>query len=313
MTTDGDFWQPDPDGYQHRTYGGPEPTPEVVEAVEAKLGYTLPGSYVALLRTRNGGFPVNDRHPATSTTWAPDHVAVTGFFGIGPKLLAAQEDALDGGYPPLGVYIADCPTAGHDLIALDYRDCGPSGGPAVVHIDQKSDFQVTHLASNFASFVAQLRPGSDYDGLPGQHRAEARERIWTAQFSPLLNSLLVFYPDRSLAPKLRGLASVILAEKGCFALHDDPLSHLMYDTQFLLASFRFRLTTPNAYLLMYDTMLANVDKDHFGTRGYSPRFVEAWLASCLRTDRLEHATAGLRFTGEAEIEVLTKLERYRIP
>jgi hypothetical protein len=28
-------------------------------------------------------------------------------------------------YPNIGIYFGNCPSGGHDMIALDYRTCGP--------------------------------------------------------------------------------------------------------------------------------------------------------------------------------------------
>lgn len=67
------------------------------------------------------------------------------------------------GYPAIGVYFASCPSAGHDMIAFDYRDCGHDGEPRVVHVDQEDDYQITVLAPDFVTFVQSLRPEEDYD------------------------------------------------------------------------------------------------------------------------------------------------------
>lgn len=163
------FW--DAGEYADATYLGGYPTDDVVASVEAGLGFRLPTSYVALMRTRNGGMPRNTCCPAPSrTTWAEDHVALSAIMGIGPE----KESSLAGrfgsrffveewGYPEIGVYFADCPSAGHDMIAFDYRDCGPDGEPRVVHVDQEAGYRITVLAPDFADFVRALRPKSDYD------------------------------------------------------------------------------------------------------------------------------------------------------
>lgn len=42
------------------------------------------------------------------------------------------------------------------MVMLDYSNCGPSGEPEVVHIDQEFDYRKTFLAPDFASFVNGL-------------------------------------------------------------------------------------------------------------------------------------------------------------
>ena len=66
-------------------------------------------------------------------------------------------------YPAIGVAICDCPSAGHDMIFLDYRACGPQGEPAVVHVDQENDYKITHLTDSFEEFVRGLEHESLYD------------------------------------------------------------------------------------------------------------------------------------------------------
>jgi SUKH superfamily protein len=63
-------------------------------------------------------------------------------------------------YPDIGIYFADCPSAGHDMIALDYRE---PGEPRVVHVDQEVDYRITKLAPDFATFVSGLVDDSAFD------------------------------------------------------------------------------------------------------------------------------------------------------
>jgi hypothetical protein len=67
------------------------------------------------------------------------------------------------GYPDIGIYFGNCPSAGHDMICLDYRKNGKNGEPEVVHVDQEYDYKITFLAENFESFVKGLVDDSVYD------------------------------------------------------------------------------------------------------------------------------------------------------
>ncbi|MEU5565053.1 SMI1/KNR4 family protein [Micromonospora musae] len=143
-------------------------TDETLHAVEAQLGHKLPIAYVDLARRHNGGSLARDAHPAPNrTSWAEDHVGIytlaaierTAQFSLCGGLGSAFWIA-EWGYPDIGIYIADCPSAGHDMIALDYRS---PGEPAVVHVDQKRNYHITLLAPNFETFVTGLVDESEYD------------------------------------------------------------------------------------------------------------------------------------------------------
>ncbi|MEV6370399.1 SMI1/KNR4 family protein [Micromonospora musae] len=141
---------------------------ETLRAVEAQLGHKLPIAYVDLARRHNGGSFARDAHPAPNrTSWAGDHVGVHALAAIGRtaqfSLCGEFGNAFwlaEWGYPDIGIYIADCPSAGHDMIALDYRS---PGEPAVVHVDQERNYQITVLAPDFETFVTGLVDESEYD------------------------------------------------------------------------------------------------------------------------------------------------------
>ncbi len=156
------FWEPSE--YGEREYTEPPPSAELIESVERELGYKLPASYLELAQTQNGGLPRKTCHrAAVPTTWARDHVAICGIFAVGRAKsyslcghLGSEFWPEEWGYPAIGVYFADCPSAGHDMLCLDYRDCGPSMEPKVVHIAQESDYKITPVAENFAAFICGL-------------------------------------------------------------------------------------------------------------------------------------------------------------
>ena len=163
------FW--DDNWYALKEYVSDPPSDELIASVEEELGYKLPAVYIWLMKQHNGGIPVNTCYPCNEPTcWAEDHVAITGIFGIGREKiyslcgeLGSQFMIDEWEYPAIGVAICDCPSAGHDMIFLDYRACGPQGEPAVVHVDQENDYKITHLADSFEEFIRGLEHESLYD------------------------------------------------------------------------------------------------------------------------------------------------------
>ncbi len=156
------FWK-DSD-YARKEYVEEKPNEELIKEIENELGYKLPGFYIELMLNQNGGIPVNTCFPTSErTSWAENHVAIHGFLGIGREKthslcgeLGSQFMIEEWGYPDIGVYFGDCPSAGHDMICLDYRNCGKDGYPQVVHVDQEDDYKITFLAENFEIFVRGL-------------------------------------------------------------------------------------------------------------------------------------------------------------
>jgi hypothetical protein len=163
------FWEPSE--YALRQYVGAPLTAEVIAAVERELGYKLPESYIELMRFQNGGIPRRTNHRTKEPTlWAHDHIAIAGIYSVGgdkPYSLLGRFGSQfwvdEWRYPPIGVYFADCPSAGHDMMCLDYRACGPNGEPQVVHIDQERDYRIVVVAENFEAFIRGLEDDSAFD------------------------------------------------------------------------------------------------------------------------------------------------------
>jgi hypothetical protein len=163
-----DFWQKSE--YSKREYEAEPVTNGLVSLVEESLGYKLPSAYVELMRTQNGGIPKRTCYRMKQrTSWSLDHIAITGIYGISmskPNALCGEFNSEfwidEWGYPPIGVYFADCPSAGHDMLCLDYSLGGPNVEPRVVHVDQELDYRVTVLAETFEEFVLGLEPDENF-------------------------------------------------------------------------------------------------------------------------------------------------------
>ena len=164
-----DFWEQSE--YAAKNYVSAPLTEETIISVEQELGYKLPAAYIELMRTQNGGIPKNTAFPTGErTSWAEDHVAIHAILGIGrDKSYSLCGDGGsrfmidEWGYPEIGVYFGDCPSAGHDMICLDYRKNGAQGEPQVVHVDQEADYRILFLAENFAEFIKGLGSADEFD------------------------------------------------------------------------------------------------------------------------------------------------------
>jgi hypothetical protein len=174
-----DFWQ---DFFDASTYyTGPPLTDAMIAPVERLLGYTLPQSYLRLLRVKNGGVPKRQCHPTGGTGWSDNHVRVTSIAGIGGRWgidseqLGSRHMIQEAGFPEIGIIVGWTPTAGHDAIILDYSACGPQGEPRVAHVDAESgDTQI--LAPTFEAFLQNLVDCRPYEEQRERELEEYRRR-----------------------------------------------------------------------------------------------------------------------------------------
>jgi hypothetical protein len=163
------FW--DTSEYAIKEYLGEPLSDELVASIEQELGYKLPQTYIELMKSQNGGIPRFTNHRTQeSTSWAKDHVAITGIYGINrskPSSLGgsfgSQFWISEWEYPAIGIYFCDCPSAGHDMICLDYRKCGPHGEPQVVHVAQEFDYKITFVAESFEKFIRGLEGDDSFE------------------------------------------------------------------------------------------------------------------------------------------------------
>lgn len=275
------FW--DDSDYALEQYVEEPPSNELTASIEQELGYKLPAAYIELMQRHNGGIPVSTCFPTKqATSWADDHIAITGIFGIGRTKthslcgeLGSQFMLDEWGYPPIGICICDCPSAGHDMVMLDYSACGPQGEPTVVHVDQESDYAITFLAKDFESFVRGLVDEQVYD-TSAEDLQKGLTRIRNGVFSPLLTELISKQSEADYGQIVRNLCYKLTTEKQYFALHADELSMLLYDAQFLLYSQAHPVVSKADFLDVYPDIIALADGE-FSTNGYAPDFIEDWF------------------------------------
>jgi len=307
-----DFWEDSE--YAREAYQSETPTAELIASIEEELGYKLPSSYIALMKQRNGGVPKNTCFPTEDpTSWAEDHIAISGIMGIGREKsyslggdLGSQFMIEDWGYPDIGVVICDCPSAGHDVVMLDYRACGRDGEPEVIHVDQEDDYEVTFLADNFEAFIRGLVSAEEYD-TSEEDKLEDLHRVAHGKFSPLLEELCanIIEVDQ-IEQRIRRICTRIVEEKGHFSFHADERSYLMYDVQFWLYTKSYPETSREQYLGIYEKMIAFGGE--FGQGGYAPSFISDWLDRRKKEGRIVQVNGHLRFTEQSIEELVQQLQ-----
>jgi len=306
------FWK-DSD-YALSEYVCAPPTVEMIASVEEELNYKLPASYIALMKQHNGGIPYNTCFPTEeATSWSEDHIAITGIMGIGREKsyslcgdLGSPFMIEEWGYPDIGVVICDCPSAGHDVVMLDYRYCEKDGEPEVIHVDQEDNYKITFLAPDFETFIRGLVNDEEYD-TSEENKEEDLRKVAKGKFSPLLAELCSRNPEvHQLEQKIRNVCTRIVKEKGYFSFHADDLSTLMYDVQFWLYAWSYPNTSRQQYLDTYDQMIAFGGE--FTQGGYAPSFVSDWLSGRIREGLIIQENGVLRFTDEARSSVIAQLE-----
>lgn len=294
-----DFW----DEYDGCT-SAEEVTDERIAETERLLGYKLPLSYIELIRTKNGGSPVNGCFPMDEDE---GYIAISAICGIGGEWgidsdsLGSRHMIDNWGYPDIGIVFGECPSAGHDAIMMDYSECGPEGEPRIIHVDvevgEDEEPVRTFLAPDFESFVRGLVHEDVYDTSAEDKLAEL-EMVRRAPFTPMLRHLVdsadALLPDAERI--VRGLAESIIEEKGHFSLHADPKSHLMYDLEFMLYVNAEGAVERSAYLSEYDKILVFGPAGTFKTGGYAPGFVSDWLGERIASGRIVEPTGGSGFS-----------------
>lgn len=312
--------------YSVENYGEPAPSDETIAEVE--LGYRLPDSFVEFARmagSRNGGgverpcWVIDDDDPTTL-----EIATISGIYAIGRTARYSLLGEIGGTfmmeewqYPPIGVYFADTPSAGHEMVAFDYRECGPEGEPSVVHVDQEGDYRITPLARDFATFVRGLI--TEDEAYEGEDEARLEADLLTVTrgtLSPIVRRALDVVADRLPHGEeiLRTIAGHVVREKGSFTLHDDGNSWQLYDTMFWLYS---QLATAQSFDDYYDMAEGQTDysrpchmlmlrtsfvADPYGfcTGGHAKGFVGDWWDAKVAAGALVQTDEGWRFTPEYE-------------
>lgn len=143
-------------------------TRAMISRTEKALNIKLPGAYRAVMRVRNGGtlhlstFKLARRPPRLWSSLRTYHV--DGLPGMCPQpmhcLLCSTRAHRRSYGLPRGLFVLTSGDRGHWCCCLDYRKCGPSGEPSVMHISLEEGYEF-EVASSFAELLAGLHRTSE--------------------------------------------------------------------------------------------------------------------------------------------------------
>ena len=306
-----DFWG-DSD-YARESYQSEPPTDELITSIEKEVGYKLPSSYIQLMKQQNGGVPKNTNFPTEeATSWAEDHIAISGILGIGREKsyslcgdMGSQFMIEEWGYPDIGVVICDCPSAGHDVVMLDYRACGRDGEPEVVHVDQEDDYEITFLADNFEVFIKGLVNDEEFD-TSEEDKERDLDKVAHGKFSPLLEACSRVTEVNQIEQKIRSICTQVVEEKGHFSFM--PMNYRISCTMCScwLYTKSYPDTSRDQYVAAYQNIIAFGGE--FGQGGYAPAFITDWLDVRIKKGRIIQDHGIIRFTDSYREEVMNKLK-----
>lgn len=160
-------------------YTGKAPTDQEILDIEKETGYKLPESYIELIKHQNGGVTAN----SIVTT---DNLCVhlVGIYGIDKdKECSVCGDCgtefwlEEWGYPAIGLVIADTISGGHDMVFLDYSECGPEGEPMVTLVDQEDDYSQEILADNFEEFICKIESDNVVNSIEEFNQLDDKKQI----------------------------------------------------------------------------------------------------------------------------------------
>jgi len=175
-----DFWYPDAVSEAQGLAILPPFADNTLLKCQRRLGVTLPGSLVELLRTKNGGqirYPeLQCEHP---TLWGDSKITINSIPGITAEevrhggLLNYELDfeyAHDPGdvqrkalLKKVGMAHLLIPISrdAHSMVALDYRGCPHSGNPPISWMTFDEDCDSVQIVSSFDNLLKRLRKSDD--------------------------------------------------------------------------------------------------------------------------------------------------------